>query len=53
MSDFKRYFSGYPEQIVTQVMQLIENDKHGAYLTKKYPSSHNITSDKSLYAYAI
>ena len=52
MSDFKRYFTGYPEQIVSQVIQLIDNDKHGAYLTKKYPHAHTITNDKSLYTYA-
>lgn len=52
MSDFKRYFTGYPEQIISQVIQLIDNDKHGAYLIKKYPYAHTISSDKSLYSYA-
>ncbi|MDN3377210.1 MULTISPECIES: YgjP-like metallopeptidase domain-containing protein [unclassified Pseudoalteromonas] len=52
MKDYSRYFISYPEQIVTQVMQLINNNKHSAYLTKKYPHAHTITSDKSLYAYA-
>jgi UTP pyrophosphatase len=52
MSEFVRYFSGYPEHIVSAIMQLIKNDTHGAYLTKKYPRAHTITSDKLLYTYA-
>lgn len=52
MSEFKRYFTSYPEHIVSQVMQLIDNNAHGEYLINKYPQPHTITSDKSLYEYA-
>lgn len=32
---------------------LIEEEKLGRYLLAKYPTSHTITSDKALYAYAM
>ena len=48
-----KYFLHYPENIQTQVMQLINSNKVKAYLKNKYPNPHNINSDKTLYQYAI
>jgi len=52
MSEYARYFTGYPANIVEQVLNLISNDKVSNYLLKKYPLAHNITSDKALFSYA-
>lgn len=47
------YLSGYSPQLLTQVQQLIDSNKLGAYLKKKYPEKHTITTEKSLYNYVI
>jgi len=52
MSEYARYFTGYPANIVEQVLSLINNKKVSNYLLKKYPQAHSITSDKLLYSYA-
>ncbi|ATC87052.1 M48 metallopeptidase family protein [Pseudoalteromonas arctica] len=52
MSEYARYFTGYPANIVEQVLSLINNKKLCDYLLKKYPQAHTITSDKLLYSYA-
>lgn len=52
MSEYARYFTGYPAHIVEQVLNLISNDRVSNYLLKKYPQAHNITSDKALFSYA-
>ncbi len=45
------YLGGYPVDLVTQVQQLIEQDKLAAVLLKKYPQGHAVRSDKALYDY--
>ena len=52
MSEYARYFTGYPANIVEQVLSLIKAGKVSEYLLKKYPQAHRITSDKLLYSYA-
>ena len=52
MSEYARYFNGYPASIAEQALQLITDDKLNHYLVKKYPSAHTITTDKLLYSYA-
>ncbi|MBQ4834654.1 M48 family metallopeptidase [Pseudoalteromonas sp. MMG010] len=52
MSDYARYFTGYPANIVDQVLNLINTNKLSHYLLKKYPHAHTITTDKLLYSYA-
>jgi len=47
------YISHYPEHLKAQIKMLIEEEKLGRYLLAKYPTSHTITSDKALYAYAM
>lgn len=46
-----KYIAHYPESIQLQAAQLISSGKLGDYLDNKYPSSHQIQSDKALYQY--
>jgi len=46
-----KYLSAYSDQTRQQVAQLIEQDKLGAVLLKRYPNAHDIRNDKALYAY--
>ena len=46
-----KYFQGYPEDIKQQVELLITNGKLKTYLLNKYPTPHEISSDKQLYQY--
>jgi UTP pyrophosphatase len=47
------YLKGYPEDLIKQIQALIDQDKLGQYLLKKYPQSHELKSDKSLYDLAM
>lgn len=46
-----KYIAHYPEQIQDQARLLISTDRLGDYITNKYPSQHEIQSDKALYDY--
>ncbi|MBA0175194.1 M48 family metallopeptidase [Pectobacterium carotovorum] len=46
-----RYLNGYPPAIIAQVQTLLDQGKLGPWLEKKYPDSHPIQSDKSLYQF--
>lgn len=46
-----KYIAHYSEQVQTQAALLISDGKLGAYLEKKYPTQHQIKSDKALYQY--
>jgi predicted metal-dependent hydrolase len=48
-----RYFNAYPAATQAQVRELIENDRLGDYLQRRYPARHDIRSDKLLYDYTI
>lgn len=45
------YLAGYPEHIQQQAQALYSSGKLTTYLTEKYPNTHQIQSDKALYAY--
>ena len=45
------YLDGYPDALVAQVHQLIEQNRVGELLLKKYPQAHDIRTDKALYQY--
>ncbi len=45
------YLRGYPQQIIEQAQQLIKQDKLADYLLARYPSCHQVTSEKELYNY--
>ncbi|ELR67172.1 Putative metal-dependent hydrolase [Photobacterium marinum] len=47
------YLSGYSPQLLEQVQYLVDSEKLGVYLKKKYPEKHNITTEKLLYNYVV
>ncbi|MGG7448727.1 M48 metallopeptidase family protein [Kosakonia oryzendophytica] len=47
------YLQGYPENLLAQVTALIEQNRLGEVLQKRYPGSHGITTDKALYQYTL
>jgi UTP pyrophosphatase len=53
MADTLKYLAGYSTTVTEQIHRLIDNDKLTDYLLKKYPSSHDIRTDKALYAYVM
>jgi hypothetical protein len=46
-----KYIAHYPEKIQDQARLLISTDRLGDYITNKYPSQHEIQSDRALYDY--
>ena len=46
-----KYLSAYSDATRAQVTQLIEQDKLGEVLTKRYASAHTLRTDKALYDY--
>ncbi|MGK9067041.1 YgjP-like metallopeptidase domain-containing protein [Stutzerimonas chloritidismutans] len=50
MTDLK-YLRGYPEPLLAQVRELIESQRLGDYLERRYPGRHQVQSDKALYGY--
>ncbi len=48
-----KYLAGYSTSVTDQVHKLIDNDKLGELLLKKYPVTHDINTDKALYSYVI
>lgn len=48
-----RYLQAYPPQLQDPVRQLIEQDRLGDYLERRYPGRHDVQSDKALYGYAM
>jgi predicted metal-dependent hydrolase len=45
------YLAGYPVALVEQVKQLIDQDRLGELLLRKYPIAHEVRTDKKLYDY--
>lgn len=45
------YLQGYPENLLAQVTTLIEQNRLGEVLQKRYPDRHSVTTDKALYQY--
>ncbi len=48
-----KYLSAYSEQVQSQVQQMLEQKKIANYLLSKYPTTHEISSDKALRAYVM
>mgnify|MGYP002661983242 CR=1 FL=1 len=46
-----KYIAHYPEHIQNQAAQLMSTGQLGAYIDKRYPTKHEIQSDKALYQY--
>lgn len=52
MSSLK-YLSGYPASVLDQVSAAISAKTLGQFLLKKYPDTHDIKTNKALYAYVM
>ena len=48
-----RYISHYSETVIAQVKELIQSNKLGEYLLKKYPQVHSVNTEKQLYQYTL
>ncbi len=48
-----KYLAGYPDQLVSQIGQLMAEQKLGQVLLRKYPVTHDITTDKALYDFTL
>ena len=48
-----KYLQGYPAHLTEQVQQLIDNDTLKTLLLKRYPTPHNIKTEKALYDYVV
>ncbi len=46
-----RYLQGYPESLQDQVRRMIDEQRLGDYLERRYPQRHQVQSDKALYGY--
>jgi predicted metal-dependent hydrolase len=46
-----KYLRGYPEPLQQQIRQLIDEQRLGEYLERRYPQRHQVQSDKALYSY--
>jgi hypothetical protein len=47
------YLNGYPEPVLDQVRAAISAETLGQFLLKKYPKTHDIKTNKALYAYTM
>ncbi len=48
-----KYMAGYPDQVIDQIERLIAEERLGAVLLGRYPSAHEIKTDKALYDFSI
>jgi predicted metal-dependent hydrolase len=48
-----KYLAGYPENLQTQVQQLLDQGRLGEVLLTKYPQGHGVRTDKALYDYVM
>jgi len=48
-----KYLLGYSDDIQHQVRQLVDQKRLGEVLLKKYPSFHEVRTDKALYQYVL
>ncbi|WP_039911864.1 M48 metallopeptidase family protein [Cellvibrio mixtus] len=46
-----KYLNGYPTQTLQQVESLINEERLGEVLLKRYPYAHNVRTDNALYTY--
>jgi len=48
-----KYLTAYSEQVQSQIQALLDQDKLGEFLLKKYPQKHEINNDKLLRDYVM
>ncbi|TJZ77595.1 M48 metallopeptidase family protein [Chitiniphilus eburneus] len=47
------YLAGYPAHLLDRVQALLERDKLGDWLQRRYPDRHDIQTDRALYDYVM
>ncbi len=47
------YLSGYPDNLVNQIQQMLDTGRLGDWLLAKHPACHQVRNEKALYAYAM
>jgi predicted metal-dependent hydrolase len=52
VNDVKNYLGAYSAQVQQQVKDLLESEKSGPWLLKKYPTVHRLNGTRALYEYA-
>jgi predicted metal-dependent hydrolase len=53
LSPVLTYLNGYSPDLKTQVQSLLDQEKTGAWLTRRYPTVHDFTGAKPLYDYVM
>ena len=53
MMNSLKYINHYPDSIKQQTQRLLDEDKLGEYIQRKYPDSHQVQSNKALYGYVM
>ncbi|MFT7585893.1 MAG: putative metal-dependent hydrolase [Cellvibrionaceae bacterium] len=48
-----KYLSGYAPQLLSQIQTLLDENRLGKFILKKYPTAHDIRSQKALYEYTM
>ena len=48
-----RYLQAYPPHLQEQVRQMIDSDRLGEYLQRRYPDRHDVQNDKALYGLSL
>jgi len=48
-----KYLAGYPPELLAQVQGMIESDRLGDYLAKRYAEAHEVRSDRALFDYTL
>ncbi|CAH0525645.1 YgjP-like metallopeptidase domain-containing protein [Vibrio hippocampi] len=48
-----KYISGYPEQVVAQISQIVDSGKFVPWFEQRHPSRHQIKSEKALFDFTL
>ena len=48
-----KYLTGYPPQLTAPIGKIIEEQRLGGLLLKKYPTPHEIKTDRALYDFTV
>ncbi|MDB5964481.1 MAG: hypothetical protein JWQ72_981 [Polaromonas sp.] len=48
-----KYLNAYPDSLKAQVQQLLDEGRLGGWLLKKYPTAHDVRTDRALYDYVM
>ena len=48
-----KFLQGYPPDTLAQVQQMLDGQRTGAWLLKKYPTAHGVRTDRALYDYVL